>query len=211
MSAEAGTNTTGALQGEATERQKRSDVTKLSALFVRGEQRPPDLSTAQSAPLRRMDAENPGRDAATLFAAMEMAGLSERLSPPGRQDAPELAQRWATVVQMIALVAGTGGGRAHDPSREAGRVVRAADYSEARLMRLLASRGPTLRRGAVRLARFLAAKRSGALDMRPLADLILWEGREESIAEWARLRLARGYYGARPDDAAPDNNTTKND
>ena len=168
----------------------------LSDLFVRHESgRPPQLATRQSARLRRVDVESPGRDAGSLFAAMEIAGLGACLGPPDRAPDPGTVRRWATVVQLVALLAGTQGARAHDPGRSAGRAIRGADYSEARMMRLLASRGAGLRGGVVRLARFLAAKRVGALDLRPLAELVLHEGRDEARAERARLALARGFYG----------------
>ena len=202
------------IQGIATDRsgevedRPRSDPAKLSALLAWPPGHANGLSTGQAADLRRMDAEAPGRAAAALYGALEAAGLSSR--PSGR-NAVEDARRWGTLVQIVALLSGTGRARAHDPTRDAGRVIRVADYSEARMMRLMASRGPGLRRGTVRLARFLAAKRAGPLDLRPLFELVLNEGRNERKAEEARLGLAAGYYLARQEGTEASQNERRDD
>ena len=174
------------------ERDERSDMDRLSDLFPRFG----GLPTGTRAALRRMDPEAPGRSAAALFAALETAKLSRQLGRMGAADAADTMRRWATIVQVAALLSGTGGARAHRPGRELGRAVAAAGYSEARMMRLLAARGPALRGAVVRLARFLASRGAQPVDLRPLAALVLHEGRNEERAEAARLRIARGFFSS---------------
>ena len=170
---------------------ERSDpVARIAARFVRGEHGHASLPTRGSAALRRMDPERPSRALFALIPALDGSGA--------RFNDDEDLRRWATVVHCIAVLSGTGGARAHSgASRYAtGRRIHEASYSEHRLSRLLSARGPALTDQVRRLARFLAAARAVPIDLEPLAQLLLHEGRDETRAERARLLIARAYYGA---------------
>ena len=173
-------------------------VAFVADLFVRSDGRASRLPTGRAADLRRMDHENPGRHAGSLFGALEMAGLSKRLGGPDAGYAPDASRRWATVVRAVALLSGASGKPAHSAAVELGAALREAGYAEGRLVRLLASHDRTLRDGAVRAARFLASRHGGPVDLGPLVDLVLYDGLKgwTERAERARLRIARGFYAS---------------
>lgn len=149
------------------------------------------LPTRVSAPLRRGAPEQWSRHLAELLPVLLRGGLPEA----ALQD-EDLVRRWAVLVHLVAVLSGTTNDRAHDDRRRTGAALHAAGYSEARLSKLLIARGDGLRDQVARLARFLRAKGAMPLDLRPLAALVLEEGRYEPGAETARLNIARSYYGA---------------
>jgi CRISPR system Cascade subunit CasB len=94
---------------------------------------------------------------------------------------------WRTLICSLALQRDGG----FDPQRPWGRALAEARFSEKRLERLLASRGETMRKLALRAARQLAAKGLAA-DWRDLADLLF--SRKPEIREGVNRRIARSYY-----------------
>lgn len=98
------------------------------------------------------------------------------------------AERWATVVQGIALT-----GVPPDGADAGGVTLAKLGFSESRLSRLLSARGKAFRDQVTLLARFVRG-RGASLDWRDLGELVLVEERAEPRAEELRLRLARGYY-----------------
>lgn len=102
------------------------------------------------------------------------------------------ALRWATVVHALAIAVRPGSPAS---TRDAGEALAAAGYTESRMARLLATRGPAFRDQIVLLSRFLHAH-DEPCSWLDLGELVLVEGRRERRAEQLRLRLARGYYHA---------------
>ena len=176
------------------------------------------LPTGARARLRRMDPERPGSAIGDVVTLLIAAGVPEGWwsdstgTERGRAMADERLIRWARVCHLAATLSGAAGREAHAPEQEydaegqkvgdhhperrAGRAIHAASVSEARLLRLTAARGPALAAQMRRIARHMAARAPLPADLTPLAELLLWEGRNEERADRARLRLARGYYGA---------------
>jgi CRISPR type I-E-associated protein CasB/Cse2 len=115
--------------------------------------------------------------------------------PVQGMEAPDMA-RWASIVHLVATLAGTAGTMAHAGGRPAGRVLFDIRFSEARLEKLLSARGAAMADRMARLARFLASNGGVPLDLRPLADLISHADRDSERTENARLRIAGDYYGA---------------
>ena len=160
------------------------------ALRFKDEGNPTPLPTRIRAPLRRMAPEQWSRHLAELYPVLIGAKISV-----DRMTAEETA-RWASLVHLVAVLSGTGGRMAHAASRPLGSALLDAGYSEARLMKLLGARGAALPMQVARLARFLAAKGVVPVDLRPLADLILFADRDVARAEAARLAIARNYFTA---------------
>jgi len=175
---------------EASERD--SEIGRIARQFVRGKHGYASLSTGVSSALRRMDPERPSRALVALMPVLDAA----RVPIANRDD--DLLRRWATIVHIVAILSGTTGAEVHstDKRHAAGRRMHEAGYSDNRLSRLLAARGSALTDQARRLARFLAAKRMTPIDLAPLVNLLLSDGRSDSQAEEARFRLARDYYRA---------------
>lgn len=180
------------------------EIVRLAALFERRGSAA-GLPTRVTSVLRRTAPELYSRRLAELLPVLIQAGL-----PVEKLDADRL-KRWALLAHVVAVLAGTGGDRVH-ANRPTGDVLFASNYSEARLAKLLSARGDGLRDQVARLARFLRAAGAVPLDLRPLADLVLAEGRDEQRAEAARLRIARSYFAAMDrtanpvqDDPAPEN------
>jgi CRISPR system Cascade subunit CasB len=148
------------------------------------------LPTRVAAPLRRMAPEQWSLRMAELLSVLGRAGVAV-----GSVDLDHAA-RWAVLVHLVAVLSGTTNDRAHADRRRTGAALHQAGYSEARLSKLLTARGEALRDQVARLARFLRAKGAMPLDLRPLARLVLNEGRDEREAEAARLSIARGFYAA---------------
>lgn len=143
------------------------------------------MSTGSRAALRRMNPLKPGRAAGVVVGLLEKAGL------PAADMEAEKFKRWALIAHVAAVLAGTGGANPHSRARPVGRALSAAGYSENRLMRLTAARGPALVDQVVRAARYLAAAGQAPVNLWTLRDLI-----DPDRAEAARLRLARDYYAA---------------
>ena len=153
----------------------------------------PELTTGESASLRRMDLVNP--DSSAFWKLMSQRGMPERAG----------VEKWALIMHGIALMAhGAGNGMAHRPRMPVGRALYLGGeqqpgdrgfYSEDRLATLLAARGPTLRRLLARLFRLLANE-GCSFNWREIAWFILNEGYNEEQAEQSRIRIAREYYRA---------------
>jgi CRISPR system Cascade subunit CasB len=133
-----------------------------------------DFPTGERAQLRRLDPAGPPGLAFYRFAFRHL--------PEGWERRPAA---WMALVAGIALMGET----AHRPDRPAGQALAEAGYAEARLERLLAAEGETLRTLLVRAARFLAAKGAGCnwTDFAYLLDI-------GGDPERARLTIARAYY-----------------
>lgn len=164
-------------------------VVRIARLFVRRDGHGP-LSVRMTAPLRRMAPEQWSSQLAALMPVLVKAGL-----PVQGMEAQDLA-RWASLVHLVATLAGTAGTMAHAAGRPAGRVLFDIRFSEARLEKLLSASGAATADRMARLARFVAANGGVPLDLRPLADLVLYVDRDSERAENARLRIAGDYYGA---------------
>jgi hypothetical protein len=157
-----------------------------------------DLPARITAPLRRMAPEQWSTHLSALMPVLVKAGV-----PVQRIDAQDMA-RWASVVHLVATLAGTAGTMAHSASRPTGRVLFDTRFSEARLEKLLSARGTALADRMAQLARFLAANGGIPVDLRPLADLILSTDRDNGRAEIARLRIAGDYFGAAQTSPSPE-------
>ena len=101
--------------------------------------------------------------------------------------------RWRLLAHVAALLSGTAETAPHAPSRPFGRALHEAGYSENRLMRLTAARGPALVDQIVRAARFLAQAGAAPVDLHVVYNLA---SDDPARAEAARLRIARDYYAA---------------
>ena len=168
-------------------------VARIARLFRRpGGQGP--LPTRITAPLRRMAPERWSERLPEVLPVLVRAGL------PVEGLSPDETRRWALLVHVVAVLAGTEGAPAHADGRRAGAALHAAGLSEARLARLLSARGSSLLEQVARLARLLAARGAAPLDLRPFARLVIADGSCEPDAarriEDARLDIARSYYAA---------------
>ncbi len=153
----------------------------------------PEITTGESASLRRIDLVNP--DSSAFWKLMSQRGMPQRAG----------VEKWALIMHGIALMAhGVGNGIAHRPRMPVGRTLYLGGeqqpgergfYSEDRLATLLSARGPTLRRLLARLFRLLANE-GCAFNWREMAWFILNEGYNEEEAEQSRIRIAREYYRA---------------
>jgi len=132
--------------------------------------------TGERARLRRW---SPGAPPSLAFLRF---GFSEL--PEGWQANTE---DWEALVAGLALMYPQG----HDPGRPAGRALAEAGYAEARLERLLAADGDTLRTLLLRAARFLRAK-NASCSWIDFAFLLGLGGDPEA----ARRRLAGDYFRA---------------
>lgn len=181
---------------ESESKHRPSTLARIAAQFSRDAT--PPLPTRITAELRRMDPERFSPALGALIPVLLRAGI--RTDTIGE----DRLRRWAVIVHIVAILAGTSGRRVHSPDVATGRVIHDADFKELRFMRLMTARGPALMDQVVRLARFLAAREVLPIDLRPLATLVLCEGIDEEKAEQARLELARFYYAA---EAASENQT----
>ncbi len=128
---------------------------------------------------------------------------------------PEVERKWALILHGIALMTPKGGddesrGSAHDGQMPVGRALYLGGeptrdpgfYSEARLKRLLSSRGDMTRTLLARAFRMLAAA-NVTFSWREMANFIHSDGFDEKAAEKRRRRIAREYfqaqYRSRPD------------
>ena len=100
---------------------------------------------------------------------------------------------WRLLAHVAALLSGTGGEQPHAPGRRLGTALHAAGYSENRLLRLTAARGPALHDQIIRAARMLAHAGQAPVNLWTLLHLA---GRDRDRAEEARIRIAQDYYAA---------------
>ena len=167
--------------------------------FARQMTLPHVVSRGDLAGLRRMDHDKPGTTAAywRLMAGRDLLGH------------PIVEQKWALILHGIALMtprAGDDGGNrtAHDGYMRVGRALffggdasrrERGYYSELRLNRLLAARGPMLRTLLARMFRMLSAT-DQPFNWREMARFILSEDYDEDQFEMSRRRIASEYYQA---------------
>ena len=108
--------------------------------------------------------------------------------------AGQYLERWATVVQAIAILTPKGRNpeklSVHNGANPMGKVLHEADISDLRLARLLSAKGEMRRDLMIRTCRRLAAHETVRFDLRTLAKFVLFEG--EGQARW----IARDYYTA---------------
>ena len=105
----------------------------------------------------------------------------------------EVFAPWRLLAHVAALLAGTAGDQPHAPGRRLGSALHASGYSENRLLRLTAARGPALHDQIVRAARMLAQAGEAPVNLWTLLHLA---GRDPAKAEEARIRIAQDYYSA---------------
>lgn len=144
-------------------------------------------ATGELAALRRLDPERP--DAGAFFRLLAR-------SVPEPLASIELLSRWGLAAWAMAqmpeaLVRGSLGQALAKGS---------SVMSEARVNRLLATRGSGFRIQVRRMVRILAAV-GAPLPYRQLGRLVLDEGRDERWAEVLRLSIARDYWRARRRDS----------
>lgn len=138
------------------------------------------MATGMRAALRRMD---PG-----ALATPALQRLLALAVPPGT---PGTEPAWALLIHLLAL----GAPRQHRNGDRLGTALRAADFKEGRLVRLLDRHADPLV-VLPRTVRFLVAK-GGRLHAQDLWSLIWPAVRptpDEDALEAARTRVARDYY-----------------
>ena len=160
----------------------------------------PEMTTGESASLRRMDPANPNSSA--FWKLMSQRGMPRKAG----------VEKWALIMHGIALMA-HGSDKAHVPGTKVGRSLYVGReqqpgprgfYSEDRLATLLAARGSTFHSLLARLFQMLGNE-GCAFNWREMAWFILNEGYNEAEAEKARIEIAREYYraaarGSQPSD-----------
>jgi CRISPR type I-E-associated protein CasB/Cse2 len=146
----------------------------------------PHLSTGDRARLRRIYLTR------SYEADGVVVGLLHRAGVPVSDHAEAFAP-WRLLAHVAALLSGTGGVQSHAPGRRLGTALHAAGYSENRLLRLTAARGPALHEQIIRAARMLAQAGQAPVNLWTLLHLA---GRDRDKAEEARIRIAQDYYGA---------------
>ena len=146
----------------------------------------PHLSTGDRAALRRIYLTQSNK------ADGVVVGLLHRAGVPVPERAGAFAP-WRLLAHVAALLSGTGGEQPHAPQRRLGTALHAAGYSENRLLRLTAARGPALHDQIVRAARMMAQGGHGPVNLWTLLHLA---GRDPDKAEEARIRIAQDYYSA---------------
>ena len=103
-------------------------------------------------------------------------------------------ERWATVVQSMAILTPKGRARtkrsAHDAATPMGAALHRAEFSELRLARLLSAKGEMRRDLIVRACRRLAASEAVGFDVRTLARFVLFDDERHG------QHIARHYYTA---------------
>lgn len=146
------------------------------------------LSPGDKSNLRRMTIDSPARSAGLVTGLLVSAGVTNIGGMPDTT-----FRRWSILAHCAALLTGTGSANAHAPGWKngLGRRLKAAKYSENRLMRLTAAKGPALEDQVVRAVRFIAQAGKGPIDLRTVRDLL-----DPDKAEAARMTIARSYYSA---------------
>ena len=171
------------------DRRSRADLATDLAYQFSGDR----TSRGDLAGLRRMNPDSPSEAVFWQF-------VTEK-----EQRGERLENKWALIMQGIALMTGTADSHsAHDGKMPIGRALfyggdesrTSAFYSEDRLNRLLAARGPMLRTLLGRMFRMMASANQ-SFDWREMARLILSDGHNEEQAERVRRNIARSYYRAK--------------
>ncbi|WP_413061380.1 type I-E CRISPR-associated protein Cse2/CasB [Sphingomonas carotinifaciens] len=144
------------------------------------------LSTGDRAGLRRMDLTRSHAADGTVIKLLTRAKVPQQAQGTG-------FDRWRLVTHVAAILSGTGATQAHAEGRRLGSALREADYSENRLLRLLAVRGEALDDQVRRVARVLAQKGKHPINLWTLYHLV---GSDAVKAEAARIRIAQDYYAA---------------
>ena len=147
----------------------------------------PYFQRGDLAALRRMNPDTP--DTAPFWRIMESRGLS---------DNPDLESRWALILHGIALMTPN----AHDSNVSVGKALYEggdssrtnAFYSRLRFNRMLTARGSILRTFLSQLFRMMKVANQ-PFDWREMAWFILSESDYPEVAEKARIRMSRDYYG----------------
>jgi CRISPR type I-E-associated protein CasB/Cse2 len=142
-------------------------------------------ATGELAALRRLDPDHP-QDGA--FFRLLAASVPEPLARG------ELLTRWGLIVWAMAQMPD------ELSVRSLGQAL-APVMSEARVNRLLASRGAAFR-AQVRCAVRILTTGGVGLPYRELGQLIFTEGRREPLAEEMRLAIARDYWRTRPSEGS---------
>lgn len=144
------------------------------------------LSTGDRAALRRIYLTRSPEADGVVVGLLVRAGVavSER---------EEVFAPWRLLAHVAALLSGTAAEQPHAPARRVGSALFEAGYSENRLLRLTAARGPALHDQIVRAARMLAQDGQAPVNLWTLHHLA---GRDAKAAEEARLRIAQDYYAA---------------
>ena len=132
----------------------------------------------------------------------------QELFGSSRVDSLEIERKWALILHGLALMTPRSGGEgeprtAHDGQIPVGRALYFGGeatrdrgfYSEARLKRLLSSRGEMTRTLLARTFRMLAAARV-TFSWREMANFIYSDGFNDEAAERHRRRIAREYFQA---------------
>lgn len=146
----------------------------------------PHLSTGDRAALRRIYLTQSSKADGVVVGLLHRAGVTI----PERSEA---FAPWRLLAHVAALLSGTGGEQPHAPGRRLGTALHSAGYSENRLLRLTAARGPALHDQIVRAARMLAQAGERPVNLWTLLHLA---GRDRDKAEDARIRIAQDYYSA---------------
>ena len=147
------------------------------------------IGTGEAAALRRLDPLDPDR--------RHILPLMRLLAATEIDDTPGTWRRLALIANAVALARGL-----HDPQMEAGRGLHSMNFSEQRLMALLAADFATLADLLPRIARRAAAA-GVAMDWRPLALLAWFVDRDDARADAERRKIASaGLRAAAPPNAA---------
>ena len=148
----------------------------------------PRLPTGERAALRRMYLTE-----STLADGVVVGLLHRAGTDPAAWHGLRQFRRWRLLVHIAAVLSGTAAEAAHDPRSRLGRALHAAGYSENRLMRLTAAKGPALEDQVRRAAQFLAKAGKGPVNLWSIHNLL---DPREDVAEKARFEIARDYYDA---------------
>ncbi len=141
------------------------------------------LDNGQRAALARLSPEAMRADqVGALARALLAAGIDVEGWPAG------LWRRWAMISHGIALAG-------HDGTHLLGTQLADAGVSEARVTKLLTSRGDAFDQLLPRVLRLMAS-RGVAPNWNELGALVLAEGRDEPKAEALRLRIAGRFFSA---------------
>jgi len=151
-----------------------SYIGEIAHLFAQGA-----MSSGEAAALRRMDVNQP--------VPLAFYRLGVRHLPPSWDRDAESVRDWVTIVAGIAILAPSG----YRPDIGLGRALARSGFSEARMERLLASDGDTLRILALRAARLMAAK-TQPCNWSEAGQLLL--AREATRLEVVRSHVARDFY-----------------
>lgn len=149
-------------------------------------------TTGQRSQLKRMDLTRSVAADAILIGMLVKAGIDAAVISDADMEA------WRTMAFATALISGTGGTEAHNPSVPMGRALARAGYSATRLERLAGTTDPVQVRRALR---FLAGAKVGAFDMREVRALV---GPDQHLRQRAVKSLVRSFHTANYDHGERD-------